>query len=228
MGIYWRGGLSGKINSMSPDMIVAIGMGLIVLIFCGMLTAKLSGTIISPLRVFHPLKVALRRLMPMGDGLVLSSAEMNDSMLLLGQGAEISGHTFSTFTNSYGSSILLISLGFPVNIHVVAIGNRPGWLDNLNAVRLRKYLSMVKLEGNYSDHISMFCSKGMELELLQLFDPADMACFMDFCKNYNFEIYKDGLYISEERKHPDNSDSTTMVKDAKQFIERNQKLLTKI
>ena len=211
---------------MSPDLIVLVGMGLIVVIFFGVLITKLGGTIISPLRIFHPLKQALRRIMPTQDGLVLSDMEMSDSLLLLAHGAEIAGHNYSTFSNSYGTAILIVTLDSPVLIHVVAVGKKPGLMDDLNVLRLQKYLSKVTLEGDYSDHISMFCTKGMEMELLQLFDPSDMAYFMDFCRNYNFEIYKDSLYISMANK--DQSDSTTMVKDAEKFLSRNENLLTHI
>ncbi len=215
---------------MTPDLlIVLIGMGTIAIMFWIMVTAVLHDTIMSPLRIFYPLTLLVRRITTTrNDGPVLSSAELSDSPIAISQAAQIAGYTYLLSNNSYGKAMVLILLNQPVTLHVVAVGDKSGNILGLDKLKGRKDLTRVTLEGNYSKHITMYCTKDHELELLQLFDPADMAYFVDFCRAYNFELFNNNLYISQSADAKDFNDDTTMIQDAKEFLERNEKLLLRI
>jgi hypothetical protein len=214
---------------MPPDVIIVlVGMGIFALMFFGVIVVKLHGTSMSPFRVFHRLKIILRRFTPPGDGTILSGAVLSDAPLAIAAYAEIAGYPYSILANDDSTTMILVGLHKPVNTHIVAIGKSSGWAAGINKMRMQRYLEPVRLEGGYSEEIAMFCTKGKELELLQLFDPSDMAYFMDYCKAYNFEIYKDSIYISQTRGAKDAADDTPMIKDVKEFLVRNEKLLARI
>jgi hypothetical protein len=74
----------------------------------------------------------------------------------------------------------------------------------------------------------LYCTPGAEIELLQLFDPADMAYFIDFCRAYDFELYKDTIYISQAANANDAGDTTSLVSDIENFLVRNKIMLDKL
>lgn len=149
---------------------------------------------------------------------------------LLGSGAltsmdrgSMEGFSYNLIAAGSGRVIVLVDLAHNTGLHVVAIGAKSGLSGRLTAAGSR--LAKVDLEGNYPNDFSMYTTSGTEQELLQLFDPADMAYFADFCRAYDVELYHESLYFSQAASSDDTSDTTPLTKDVQQFLHRNQQLL---
>lgn len=203
-------------------------MGIFALMFWVLVVFRLNGTIANPFRDIHPLE-SLEKLSNINeDGPVLSLFKSSDTTLVAGQKTEIDGYTYSLFADSTDRAIVIVTLKQPTDMNLVAIGDKSNQQNLLEKIKIGKVLSKVDLEGDYSDHISMYCTKGRELELLQLFDPSQMAYFSEFCRSYDFEIYHDTIFISQSSGRKDIDDKTSMVDDAREFVKRNSDLLIKL
>lgn len=162
----------------------------------------------------------------LNDGPLLSSSQLleNKDLLNVFKG-QIRGYKYSLLTNRLGRVMLYVTLPRSTGIHVVGIGSKSGFGSQLMKPRMKSNLTQLDLEGDFPNDFKMYCSPGKELELLRIFDPSDMAYFADFCRAYDFELFHDSIYISQAEGARDTKDSTTLVKDAEEFIERNEKLL---
>ena len=159
------------------------------------------------------------------DGSILASdGLLNSGRLSTLHTGQLAGFVFSFLVTSSGRVIAFVSLRHNTNLHVIAIGDKSKLRRRLWSRRLTR----LKLEGDFPDYFRMYCSKGHEQELLQLFDPADMAYFVDFCRAHDFELYKDMVYISRAQGAKQSGDSTTMVHDVENFLTKNQRLLNRI
>lgn len=160
------------------------------------------------------------------DSPVLISGELlaNSGLQSMHTG-EFQGYKYNFLYN--GSRVMaLVQLGFNTNIHVVATGDRAGNPSLLPFSS--KWLTRVELEGDFPTYFKMYCSKDKEVELLTIFDPTDMAYFVDFCRSHNFEIFHDTLYISQIDSASDDSDTTSLVTDINNFLQKNDRTLRKL
>lgn len=213
---------------MSPDLILLLGMSAFALIFVGVLIKGLRHTIANPFRGYRPLKAARTVFGPWGEGPIIWGNEIAAPSLIAGHKVVIDGITYSFLSDAKDRAILAVQLSGKANIHVFTTGDKSGWQKGLKKYRLLKTLTPVHLEGNLSQYIQMYCTKNKERELVQLFDPADMEYFKDFCRAYDFEVYLDMLYISQAGNARHAADSTGMLEDAKNFIARNQSVLQRL
>jgi hypothetical protein len=164
-----------------------------------------------------------------GDGPVLSSYGLLEGDIVgAANNVMIEGYKAHFFANTNGRSMIYIELGRNTKLHTITVGDKSDLRAQLNSRKARKFLTPVTLEGDFPDHMSMFCTSGYELELVQLFDPSDMAYFVDFCRAYDFEIYHDALYIAQGPKTMDENDTTTMSKDVEVFLKRNKPWLDRV
>jgi hypothetical protein len=119
-----------------------------------------------------------------------------------------------------------VQLGYKTGIHVVATGDKAG--PTVAMAASRAWLTPVRLEGDFPAYFQMYCSTDKEIELLTIFDPADMAYFVDFCRLYNFEIFHDTLYVSQIETAKDEADTTTMIEDVETFLKKNDRTLRRL
>jgi hypothetical protein len=159
------------------------------------------------------------------DGFMLSAAEMlSRSKVPLASGAKgkVAGFDYNLMYN--GERIFAyVQLGFVTNIHVIVVGDKS--LKLLGGLGRNPWLSQVKLEGDFPDYFRIYCSKGREMELLQLFEPDTMAYFVDLCRAYNLEIYQDTVYMSQGSRAVDDKDNTPMLADVEKFLTDQQQTL---
>lgn len=137
--------------------------------------------------------------------------------------ASMEGFSYNLIAAGNGRVIVLVDLARNTGLHIVAIGAKSGLQGRL--VASGSSLIKVDLEGDYPEDFSMYTTTGTEQELLQLFDPADMAYFADFCQAYDVELYHESLYFSQAALADDKSDPTPLTKDVQQFLRRNKRLL---
>lgn len=140
----------------------------------------------------------------------------------------VEGYTYSFIAAQDGRIIILVYLKQSTFLHVVAVGDHSGLDSKFSFVELNARLNKVQLEGDFPKRFSLYCTPGAELELLQLFDPADMAYFVDFCRAYDFELYKDTIYISQAADANTQGDTTVLITDIESFLVKNKILLDKL
>lgn len=209
---------------MSTDLAVILLISIFPIIALFIIAHRIEGTIIDPLRDFRVGRL-FRNMFSSQDGAIIFSSAIRQSRIAFGSSMQVAGFDYSVLGSDDNRLILLISLKQPTILHIVGIGRKSKQQRGLRKIRLNRLLSPVTLEGNFSDQIALYCNKGQELELLQIFDPADMAYFADFCQAYDFEIYEQTLYISQAGDARDDKDQTGVITDAKVFLERNSQLL---
>ena len=209
---------------MSTDLAVILLLCIFPLIALFVFAKHIEGTIADPLRDFQFGRL-LQNIFSRQDGLIIFSSATRQSEIVFGSSMQVADFDYSILGSNDDRLILVVSLKRPTILHIVGIGSKSKQNRGLRKFRLKRLLSPVILEGNFSDQISLYCNKGQELELLQLFDPKDMAYFVDFCRSYNFEIYGQALYISQAADARDHKDKTGVIDDAKVFLERNSRLI---
>lgn len=158
-----------------------------------------------------------------GSGSLLSSGNLSS----MNKGV-IEGFTYNAIVGSNGRLIVFIELHHNTNVHLVAVGAKSGLMLFEQGIGLTRHLKKIELEGNFSQSFSMYCRPGNENELLQVFDPADMAYFVDFCRAYDFELYKDSIYITKAEKAKDKEDTTPLMADVEAFLKRNHRMLKRL
>jgi hypothetical protein len=212
---------------MSTDMGVMLLMCLFPLMAIVVIVLHLRDTIANPFRNFRFGRV-LRNLISNRDGSIIFGSAIKQSSIVFGSSMQVAGYEYSVLDSDDERLIVMVSLKQPTLLHIVGIGSKSKQQGGLRKLRIRRLLSPVQLEGDFSSQISLYCNKGQELELLQIFDPADMAYFADFCRAYDFEIYDQTLYITQAGNARDDKDKTGVIADAKVFLQRNGSLLERL
>lgn len=141
---------------------------------------------------------------------------------------EIQGFQYNVLAGGNGRVLIFVQLHHNTFLHIVAVGDKTGLSSRISRPRLKKSLTKLDLEGDYPSYFSMYCTPGKEQELLQLFDPADMAYFVDFCRAYDFELFHDTIYISQAQGARDPDDTTVLIHDIQAFLKRNYRLLQRL
>lgn len=158
------------------------------------------------------------------DGPVIAAyGLLSSGMLESIRKGSIKGNSYNLIVGDNGRLIALVDLGRSTGEHIVAIGDH----SNLSNKKLKRLTAMT-LEGDFPKHFHMYCKPVREQELLQLFDPADMAYFVDFCRSYDFELYDRQLYISQTVDAQDETDTTPFVRDVEAFLSRNAHTLARL
>ncbi len=161
------------------------------------------------------------------DDPVISSRQLNASSQSMAKGS-IAKYPYNLLTNSAGDVMLLVTLPRNTNLHIVAVGENSLLLKLLAERVSNNLLEPAELEGDFPDYFKVYCTPGKQVELRQVLEPVNMQQFVDFCKGYNFEIFKDVLYVSQAGKTADHADDTTLVSDTEEFIRRNDGMLKRV
>ena len=153
------------------------------------------------------------------DSPLIAPSDMTEDYGLTSMAKGImASYTYNLLTNSSDRVMLLVTLNNDTGIHVVATGSHSKSSLALSQSVQSKFLKSVELEGNYPQYFEVYCTPDKEIELLQIFDPSTMALLADFCRAYEFELFKDTLYISQSNDADDRADTTTMAKDAEDLL----------
>jgi len=131
-------------------------------------------------------------------------------------------YVYSLTTNQAGRVMVSISMSRHTNMHIVAFGSKSGIGSRLEYPTSRRWLEPVSLEGDFPDDFRMYCSKGKQMEVRQVFGPETMAQFADLCRAYNFELFDNTIYIAVAENADDSADNTTMVTDITNFVTHNR------
>ncbi len=137
---------------------------------------------------------------------------------------ESAGFPYNLIAAGDGRVIIYVQLHHDTRLHLVAIGSKSKLGPLISMQGLRK----LDLEGDFPNYFQMYCGPKQEQELLQIFDPADMAYFVDFCQAYDFELHRDTIYISRAADAYHDGDTTPLAADIQAFLERNARLLRRI
>jgi len=158
------------------------------------------------------------------DSLVLAPADAANSVGLqtMAAGKLDDDYVYFLSTNEAGKVMMSITIDHHTAMHIVAIGSKSGVGSRLEYPASRKWLEPVSLEGNFPDDFRMYCSKGKQMEVRQVFGPETMVQFADLCRAYNFELFDNKMYISVAENAEDPADSTTMVTDITNFVSHNR------
>ena len=158
------------------------------------------------------------------DTSVIESSDFAHSNLLqtLAAGKIDEDYIYNLRTNQAGRVMfhVIMDHDHDTNLHIIAIGSKSGLDSKLQYHTNRHWLESVALEGDFPDHFRMWCSRGKQIEVREVFSPETMSQFVDFCRAYNFELFNDRIYISVAEQARDPLDTTTMVTDITEFIAR--------
>lgn len=172
------------------------------------------------------------RILRLGHGRdepIISSAAMLNTVGLTSMASGMMGsYMYNLLTDRSGRVMMFVTLDRNTFMHLIAIGGKSGLDKKVNYALSRKWLEPVSLEGNFDSDFRMYCTKDMQMETRQLFTPDIMAHFQDFCRSYNFELYRDTIFISMAQGAQDLDDDTTMVEDITRFLEENRRVLDRI
>lgn len=157
-----------------------------------------------------------------GDGPILGSQDLlNSGPITSVDKGVLEGFEYNVIAGGNGKLVVFVQLHKNTGLHLIAT-NSYSLLDHNND------LVRVELEGDFPESFSTYCAPGNENQLLQLFDPAEMAYFVDFCLGHNFELYKDSMYFSRADNMADAADDTVLFKDVAAFLKNNKNLLARI
>ncbi len=159
----------------------------------------------------------------LSSGQVLSSGDLASF-----QKAEVEGFAYNVIAGGNGRIMIFVALHKNTHLHIVAVGDKTDIQSKLSSPQLKKHLTKIDLEGDFPSYFSMYSTPGREQELLELFNPADMAYFVDFCRAYDFELYHDSIYISQSQDAVDPDDHTVLIKDVEAFLKHNHELLSRV
>jgi hypothetical protein len=163
------------------------------------------------------------------SGPILSSNELLGTGGLQGvHKGTMQGYNYVVLTNSSNSVMVSVDLGFNTGVHILACGKKakPG-SENMMS-QSKQTLEPMHLEGDFSKYFRMYCTPGKERELLRVFAPDTMAHFADFCQAYNFEIYRESLFVSRAHGYDDRKDSTSLMTDLDHFLKENGRTLSRL
>jgi hypothetical protein len=163
------------------------------------------------------------------DGpLMASSGMLGASGLTAVNKSEVAGFSYVLMTNSLGEVMVLVDLAETTDLHVLAYGDKSTFGTSAKNITVSKWLEPVRLEGNFPDLFHMYVSPNKQREVRQVFTSDIMAHFADFCRAYDFEIYHDSLYITQNRSTADANDSTTLMSDIEHFLTPNAEVLRRL
>jgi len=159
------------------------------------------------------------------DGPVMSSDEMLNAKGLasLNRG-EIAGFQYNLLTNDSGRVMFLVELGHNSWSHIVAYGDK----SQVGGLIPKRWIEPADLEGDFPDYFHMYCNPESQDSLRELFTPDVMANFEDFCRSYDFELYRDTLYFSRAVGPADREDQTTLTTDVTSFLEKTGPVLKRL
>lgn len=164
-----------------------------------------------------------------GEKPIISSYQMlNASRLTSMHKGTMEGFTFNLLTNDHGRVMALVDLGHNTKMHLIAIGDKSNVDAMIQAQIANHYLERTILEGDFPTYFRIYVSPGKQVEVRQVMEPRNMAQFVDFCRAYNVEIFKQSLYISVANDANDMSDNTTMTEDLNVFLRENGDMLKRL
>lgn len=154
---------------------------------------------------------------------ILSSSDMLAANNLTSMHQDTFGDfPYNFLTNSAGKIMLVVTLPRDSGLHIMAIGAAS--LGSLGPLSLQNnpFLEQMVLEGDFPENFQIYCTPGKQIELLQLLDPATMADLVDYCRSYQFELYRDTLYVAQAEEASDENDETTLFEDTKNLLQKHE------
>jgi hypothetical protein len=170
-----------------------------------------------------------RRAVTEQDGPILSSSNMllEGGLQSLNKGV-VAGFSYNIMTNDKGRVMFFVELGHDTQAHIVAYGDKSNIGQQTESFISKKWLEPAELEGDFPDYFHMYCSPSKQMELREVFTPDIMAQFVDFCRSYDLEIFKDSLYVSRAEDAVDTADQTTLVTDITNFLQQNSQVFNRL
>jgi hypothetical protein len=153
------------------------------------------------------------------DGPIISSADLLSEMNLSTFGKVIiAGFECNILTNADSRIMIFVNLHGNTNMHIVTIGDKSTLSSPLTERINLHFLTQVKLEGNFPDYFKLYCSPDNQVEIREVLDPSSMAFLVDFCREYDLEIYKETLYISQATTAISKTESGILAKDTDKLL----------
>lgn len=163
------------------------------------------------------------------DEPIISSADLLSGTHLTPMAdGTVGTRTYHMLSDSTGKVMMFVDIGHDTGLHVIAIGGKSQLGYHVTNVKRQQWLEPVQLEGDFPKDFQVFCTKGKQMEVRQIFAPDTMVHFQEFCQSYNFELYKDTIYFSQAQGATDDGDDTTMVTDVVNFLQENGRLLDRL
>lgn len=163
---------------------------------------------------------------PTSDELILPPLYSGDQPPVHVQAGEMEGFKYVVMAHVDAPLMIFVTLNQWASLHMVAFGDksRAGFISGVCA----KVLEPAVLEGDFPDYFQMYCRPEDQMTLREVFDPADMAYFADFCLVMSFEIYGKTLYFSQADGTHDENDPTSILQDVQTFLKRNKRTFSRL
>ena len=120
--------------------------------------------------------------------------------------------------------VYIFNLGFNSKTHLLGVSTADalGNIDGRAMVSAYKFES-VSLEGNFNNSFTMYCAPGQQIDARYIFGPDNMEIFIDYLKNYSWEMVGDKLYVVSRRMQDPSLKGLLYYSD--QFIKDIQPLM---
>jgi hypothetical protein len=150
--------------------------------------------------------------------LIASSDLLNEPDVQAVVHGTLNGYHYTMLTNDKDRMMLSITLPSSTNMHIIAIGSNSDLSSPLSEHIDKKFLEKINLEGDFPDHFRLYCSYGRELEVRQLLDPSTMAFLVDYCQNYDLELFMDSLFISQAAQATNSDNGNPIIENTEQLL----------
>lgn len=116
-------------------------------------------------------------------------------------------------------TILQIHLKMPSPIHLLCVNKNSRIVDgSWQNIVTQEHLEPMVLEGDFPSYFRTYTSNHTQLDARELFEPKAMAYFVDYCQNFDFEIFGNSLIVAIHSSQT--SQDTTLAFDDAQKLAR--------
>lgn len=160
---------------------------------------------------------------PIDSPAIWGAADSKKQIIMLDYG-QLGGYQFvlsSVFSfDSKSFMVLSLELSKSCPFRIVSVNKHSPILTETWKTELaHQGLESVNLEGDFPDYFNLYASRDLQTEVRELFNPKQMAYAIDFCQNFDFEVFDSTLLVAINRPSTD-GDTTAAVEDAVVLAEK--------
>lgn len=157
-----------------------------------------------------------------GNSMLLSTEEMGSNMIIPVDSGYAAGYSYATVLDNKYNTKIIVQLKGRTDLHILMSGRLSEYVADKTVETNGYKLRSIELEGDFPNDFTVFTKEGMELELLQLLDPATMAYLADYCLSYDIEVKGSSICVARAANAIDESDKTDMMTDLRHLLSKNK------
>jgi hypothetical protein len=137
---------------------------------------------------------------------------------------EMAGYPFNYMVNAEGGTFVMIDLKKDTGFHLIAFGGKSSLKSSVRRDSLEG-LIRIDLGNDIKKNVAVYGSPEQAQKILESFKSLEMSYFADFCQNYNFELYRQDVYITLPVVTTDSEKGSPALPEIEDFMKHNTKWL---